>query len=210
VATAQLVADHIGRIGGVPASTIRTIARRLGEAGLLPRGGRGQPPQDLSARDCARLIIGIMRIADGIDGAAARVDQLVHEVERLRSQGKVSIAETDTAEALEAAVAVVKPGSFVEQVASLIKLLSADERTWLKEAVAAIGLTTGPNRLWGWVELGPGGELLQEGGPQFSGAFGARRVIFGRCDFDTSGLTREVRITSQALSEIAAAWAPRR
>jgi hypothetical protein len=129
VATAQLVADHIGRIGGVPASTIRTIARRLGEAGLLPRGGRGQPPQDLSARDCARLIIGIMRIADGIDGAAARVDQLVHQVERLRSQGKVSIAETDTAEALEAAVAVVKPGSFVEQVASLIKLLSADERT---------------------------------------------------------------------------------
>jgi hypothetical protein len=205
VATAQVIADEISRIGGIPASTIRTIARRLGEASLLPRGGRGKPPQDLSARDCARLIIGTMRIADGINGAAARVDQLVNDVERLRGQSKVAFAETDSVEALEAAVTVVEPGSFVEQVASLVKRLSADEKIRLKEAVAAIGLTTGAKGLWGWVELRDG-EIVWEAIPQLSQAFGPTRVLFGRRDFDYSGLIREVRITSEALCEIAAAW----
>ncbi len=206
MATAQVIADEISRIGGIPPSTVRTIARRLGEASLLPRGGRGKPPQELSARDCARLIVGTMRITDGIDGAAARMDQLVHDVERLRNQGKVSVAENDTGAALDAAVAVVEPGSFVEQLASLIKRLSTDEKTWLRQAVAAVGLTTGANRLWGWVELGPDGEILQEDGPQLSQTSGTIRVIFGRRDFDPRGLIREVRITSEALCEIAAAW----
>lgn len=204
MATSQAIADEISRIGGVPPSTIRTIARRLGEASLLPRGGRGKPPQELSARDCARLIIGTMRIADGIDGAAARVDQLVSEVERLRGRGKVSIAESDTSESLEAAVQVVGPGSFVDQVALLIRRFCTEEKTWLRQAVVAVGLTTGANRLWGWIELGPG-EILQEDGPQLSQASGSIRVIFGRHDFEHRGLTREVRITADALCEIATA-----
>ncbi len=206
MATAQLIADEISRIGGVPPSTIRTIARRLGEASLLPRGGRGKPPQELSARDCARLIIGTMRIADGINVAVARVDQLVHDVERLRCQGNLSAAETDSMQALNAPVVVVEPGSFVEQLASLIKRLSSAEKPRLRQVVAAVGLTTGPNRLWGWVELRPECEHLEGAAPHLTSASGSTRVIFGRRDFDYSGLTREVRITSEALCEIAAAW----
>jgi len=204
VATAQVIADEISRIGGIPPSTVRTIARRLGEASLLPRGGRGKPPQELSARDCARLIVGTMRIIDGIDGAAARVDQLVHDVESLRCQGKVSVAENDTV----TPIAVVEPGSFVGQLASLIKRLCTDEQTRLRQLVAAVGFTTGPNRLWGWVELRPPdwAFLHYEDGAQLRPAYGSTRVIFGKHDFDYSGLTREARITSEALCELAAAW----
>jgi hypothetical protein len=147
-----------------------------------------------------------MRIADGIHGAAARVDQLVHEVERLRCQGKLSVAENDSLEALDAPIAVVEPGSFIEQLASLIKRLSTDEKPRLRQVVGAVGLTTAPNRLWGWVELRPPWEQLEGDGPHVSRASGSTRVIFGRHDFDYSGLTREVRITSEALCEIAAAW----
>ena len=204
MATAQVIAAEMSRVGGIPTSTVRTIARRLGEAGLLPRGGRGKAPQELSARDCARLIVGTMRIADGVNGAAARVDQLVHEVESLRCPGKVSVAETDTIEALNAPVAVVEPGSFIRQLESLIKRLSTDE-TRLRQVLAAVGLTTGTNRLWAWVELRPH-EHLEGAGPYLSDASGSTRVIFGSCDFDYSGMSREVRITSEALSEIAAAW----
>jgi hypothetical protein len=144
-----------------------------------------------------------MRIIDGIDGAAARVDQLVHDVESLRCQGKVSVAENNTV----TPIAVVQPGSFVGQLASLIKRLCTDEKTRLRQLVAAVGLTTGPNRLWGWVELRPPEWALlhYEDGAQLRPAYGSPRVIFGRHDFDYSGLTREVRITSEALTEIAAA-----
>ena len=202
MATAQGIADHISRIGGIPASTIRTIARRLGEASLLPRGGRGKPPQDLSARDCARLIVGTMRIADGINGAAARVDQLVNDVERLRGRGKVSLGtDFDTPE-----MPIVEPGSFVDQLASLIRRLLTDERALLTSGVSAVGLSSGPAGLWGWVELRGAGSPSFKDRPQVSQASGKIRVIFGPRDFDLRGLTREVRITSEALCEIAAAW----
>jgi hypothetical protein len=199
VATAQVIADEISRIGGIPSSTVRTIARRLGEASLLPRGGRGKPPQKLSARDCARLIIGTMRIADGINVAVARVDQLVHDVERLKCQGNVSTVEVPR-------IAVVEPGSFVGQLASLIKRLSTDEKTRLRQLVAAVGLTTGPDRLWGWLEFRRDWERLDVEGTELIPSYGSSRVIFGRGHFDNSGLTREIRITSEALCEIAAAW----
>ncbi len=202
MATAQVIADEISRIGGIPPSTVRTIARRLGEASLLPRGGRGKPPQELSARDCARLIVGTMRIVDGIDGAAARVDQLVNDVERLRGRGKVSLGtgDFDIPE-----MSIVEPGSFVDQLASLIRRLCTDEKALLTSGVSAVGLTSGSPGLWGWVELRGHGVPSFEDGPQLSQASGKIRVIFGRRDFDPRGLTREVRITSEALGEIAAA-----
>lgn len=202
MATAQEIADEMSRIGGIPPSTVRTIARRLGEASLLPRGGRGKSPQELSARDCARLVVGTMRITDGIDGAAARVDKLVNDVERLRSPGKVSLGiDYDLPK-----VPIVEPGSFVDQLASLIRRLCTDEKALLTSGVSAVGLTSGLAGLWGWLELRGYGEPSFEDSPQLSQASGKIRVIFGRRDFDYRGLTREVRITSEALCEIAAAW----
>jgi hypothetical protein len=202
VATAQVIADEMSRIAGTPPSVTRTIARRLGEAGLLPRGGRGQPPQDLSARDCARLLLGTLRIADGIDGAAARVDQLVNEVERLKGRGKVSVGEDVHTQQMPIADA----GSFVDQLATMIERFCTDEQALLTSAVSAVGLTTGPNGLWGWVELRGHGEPFSKDGAQLSRASGKIRIIFGPRDFEQRGLVREVRITSEALGEIAAAW----
>jgi hypothetical protein len=146
MATVQLIENEISRLGGIPASTLRTIARRLGESGLLPRGGRGTRLQRLSALDRARVMIGVMRVADGISGTAARVDLQVSQVEKLQTQGEIAFATDDSGAALERAILVVSPGSFLRQLESLIRRLGTDEMSQLVAVVAAVGLTAGANR----------------------------------------------------------------
>jgi hypothetical protein len=202
MATVQLIENEISRLGGIPASTLRTIARRLGESGLLPRGGRGTRLQRLSALDCARLIIGVMRVADGISGTAARVDLQVSEVEKLQTQGKTAFASDDSLAAVESAILVVSPGSFLRQVESLIRRLGTDEKARLLGVVAAVGLTTGANRTWGWVEPRSGVEFVHEIVSRLDHESGTR-IVFADGDVECSGFTREVRMTSEALCEIA-------
>jgi len=203
MATAQLLTDKISRISGIPASILRTTARRLGEAGLIPRGGRGKAPQDLGPRDCAHLIVGAMRVADGILGAAAKVDHQVREVEQLRSKGQI---EFETDEGMSSFIS--EPGSFIDQIESLIECFSTQGTSELITAVAAVGLTTGANGFWGWVELRCSSEENNADADRVDDNSGVPRVIFANGKVDRSGLTREVRITSEALSEIASLCRP--
>jgi hypothetical protein len=203
MATLQTIAKEISRMAGIPDSTLRTVARRLGESGLLPRGGPGTKPHNATALDCTRMIIGAMSVADGISGTVARVDRQVSEVERLETTAKIHFASGDTAAAIEEAILVVSPGSFARQLESLIRRLGTDEKTQLLEVVAAVGLTMGANRTWGWVERRSGVELVHEGDLRLHHESGVSRIVFADGDIDCSGFTREVRMTSEALCKIA-------
>jgi hypothetical protein len=201
MATMPLIAKELGRISGIPASTLGTIARRLGESGLLPRGGRGSRLHQLTEQDCARLIIGAMKVAD-LAGSAARIDLQVSQVEGLQTPGEVYFAAGDSSAALKAAIPVVRPGSFLRQLESLIQRLGTDEKPQLLGLVAAVGLTTGANRTWGWVEPRSGVEFVHGVNVRLYYVSGVTRIAFGE-HIDSSDFTREVRMTSEALAEIA-------
>jgi hypothetical protein len=194
MATLQSIANEISRISGIPDSTLRTIARRLGEAGQVPRGSRGKALQHLGPRDCAHLIVGAMRVSDGILGAAARVDHQVREVEQLRSQGQIEVEASDGS-----LLFTSERGSFIDQLGSMI----TQEPSQLLAAVAAVGLTTGANGVWGWVELRCRSDENKADPDRVDNSSGVPRVIFANGKVDRSGLTREVRMTSEALCEIA-------
>jgi hypothetical protein len=190
-------------MGGIPGSTVRTVARRLGESGLIPRGGPGTKPHSATPLDCARMIIGAMSIADGISSTVARVDQQVSRVERLETAAKIRFATDDTCAALEEAILVISPGSFLRQLESLIRRLGTDEKSRLLGVVAAVGLTTEANRTWGWVEPHTGVELFHEVVSRLHHSSGVSRIVFSNGDVECSGFTREVRMTSEALCKIA-------
>jgi hypothetical protein len=190
-------------MGGIPGSTLRTVARRLGESGLIPRGGPGTKPHSATPLDCARMIIGAMSIADGISSTVARVDQQVSRVERLETAAKIRFATDDTCAALEEAILVISPGSFLRQLESLIRRLGTDEKSRLLGVVAAVGLTTEANRTWGWVEPHTGVELFHEVVSRLHHSSCVSRIVFSDGDVECSGFTREVRMTSEALCKIA-------
>jgi hypothetical protein len=142
-----------------------------------------------------------MRVADGILGTAARVDFQVREVEQLRSQGQIEFEDNDGRLSF-----VSDPGSFIDQLTSLIARFATQETSQVIAAVAAVGLTTGANGVWGWVELRCRKEQNKADPDRVDSTSGVPRVIFGKVD--RSGLTREVRITSEALCEIASLCRP--
>ena len=78
MAIAPHIARQVSDIAGIPQSTVETIPRRLGEAGLVPRGTRGRRPSDIRAEDLARILIAVLSVADGIEGSAARCGQAVN------------------------------------------------------------------------------------------------------------------------------------
>lgn len=200
MATVSSLIDRVSRLSGIPPSSLRTTARRLGESGLIPRGGRGESLQALSTYDCARFIVASMRVALG--GATVRADQHVREAERLQSKGDIQICADDGSIAF-----INAPGSLVRQLESLITELATQEKTKLLEVVAAIGLTIGARGFWGWVELRRPSENEADT-HVVDVASGLPRIIFAEGKVDRSGLICEVRITSEALSEIADMYRP--
>jgi hypothetical protein len=154
------------------------------------------------------MIIGAMSIADGISSTVARVDQQVSRVERLETAAKIRFATDDTCAALEVAILVISPGSFLRQLESLIRRLGTDEKTQLLGVVAAVGLTTGANRTWAWVEPRSGVEFLHESVSRLHHASGVSRIVFSDGDIECTGFTRDVRMTSEALGEIASLCCP--
>jgi hypothetical protein len=66
------VCQTISEVASVPRRTVDHLARRLGEAELLPRGPRGRNAPHFEGIHIARLLVGVMTIANGIDYTSAR------------------------------------------------------------------------------------------------------------------------------------------
>ena len=74
MANAIKVSREIADATGVALPTVENIARRLGEGGWLPRGGRGRHAAQLGPNDIATLLVGVMAIAgDALETPASHV-----------------------------------------------------------------------------------------------------------------------------------------
>ncbi len=204
--TVPEMAKAVSEVTGFPQSTVETTVRRLGEAGLVPRGTRGRRPPDVSSENLARMLIALMSVADVIDGSAARVVQAVELISRLECGGSLKMALSDSFYDLEHPTLVVRRGSFLDQVTHLLeRCADPDTASTLKSLVGSVGLTFGKAGALGWLELGGAEAEFPEGQIQYMPFIGnVRRVIFGSADPETlSGMTREARLSIDALTELA-------
>jgi hypothetical protein len=82
------VCQTISAAAGVPLRLVEYLARRLGEAGQLPRGPRGRHAPHFEAIHIARLLAAVMVVADGIDFTGASIALAMTRIEAL-SQGLI-------------------------------------------------------------------------------------------------------------------------
>jgi hypothetical protein len=71
------IREEIGEGTGVPISTINLIDRKLSEADLVPRGGRGPNASNYDTRHAWNVCLGTMIVADGISSTVARIAKSV-------------------------------------------------------------------------------------------------------------------------------------
>src|SRR4051795_286103 len=83
MATVATVCQVMSEETSVPRGTIDHLARRLGEAELLPRGPRGRHAPQFEDIHEARLLVGVIAIANGIDYTSASVARAVKRIEEL-------------------------------------------------------------------------------------------------------------------------------
>ena len=188
---------------GVPGSTVETITRRLGEAGAISRGTRGRKAADASSDDLARILIGVMSIADGIYGTSARVVQAVEQVGNLSCPGAHEVSIVDNAEGLGSA----RDGTFLNELTTLIEWCAdSDDALVVLRVVRAVGLTFKGETTHGWTELTAEAELDLD---KVADAYvrspgGGLRLIFGSdVEGMMPGMTREVRVSIDSLIELA-------
>jgi hypothetical protein len=191
------VCQTISEVAGVPRRTVDHLARRLGEAELLPRGPRGRNAPHFEDSHIARLLVGVMTIANGIDYTSARIALSVKRIEELSQGGEARFdiytdGDLDDPQS-KIMMMVVPAGSFIEVVAFCIR--------WTRFGVSkggpsAIGLTFGGGSVYGWVEA----DLGKTGVNHVSDI---RRVDFGVTeDVLKSGMKQEVRVELWALSRL--------
>lgn len=203
--TAPDIATAVSECAVLPASLVSNIVRRLGEGGSIPRADRGRRPPDIRSEDLARILIGVLSVADGIEGSVARVVQAVREIRGLECRGTLNWAHDDSVEEFKNAMLVVPGGSFLDQITYLIDHCSdSNTAPIFEQVVLAIGLSRSEARTLGWVEVTGDGEVIQGGAIHCTTAIGGRRVFFGDVD-PTSfrGLIREARLSIAALGELA-------
>jgi hypothetical protein len=189
------VCQTISEVAGVPRRTVDHLARRLGEAELLPRGPRGRNAPHFEGIHIARLLVGVMTIANGIDYTSARIALSVKRIEELSQGGEArfDIYTDGDLDDPQSKMMMVPAGSFIEMVASCIR--------WTRFGVSkggpsAIGLTFGGGNVYGWVES----DLGKTGVNHVSDI---RRVDFGVTeDVLKSGMKQEVRVELWALSRL--------
>ena len=125
----------------LPARRLVHVARRLGEADLLPRAGRGASPPPVDSADAVRLLMAAMSLGDGIDGTAARIVQAVQGTGRL--QGEVlRVGEAGAAGGRRLAPA----GSFPQ---ALVAIVDGSRRNDTAEPGGAE--REGPDKAVAWV-----------------------------------------------------------
>jgi hypothetical protein len=189
------VCQTISEVASVPRRTVDHLARRLGEAELLPRGPRGRNAPHFEGIHIARLLVGVMTIANGIDYTSARIALAVKRIEELSQGGEArfDIYTDGDLDDSQSKMMVVPAGSFIEVVASFIRWTRFGAS---KDGPSAIGLTFGGGNVYGWVES----DLGKTGVNHVSNI---RRVDFGVTeDVLKSGMKQEVRVEFWALSRL--------
>jgi hypothetical protein len=194
------VCQTISAVTGVPKATVDHLARRLGEAELLPRGPRGRNAPHFEAIHIARVLVGVMAIANGLDYTSARVAAAVKRIEALSQGGEARVdvyADGDLSDLSDpkTRLTFVPGGSFVETIAFLIRWTrfptDKDNFGYGDQRISAIGLTFGGGTVYGWIEFG-----LRATGRVSD----VRRVSFGLMgNVLAAGLKQEVRVECDAL-----------
>jgi hypothetical protein len=189
MATVAAVCQVISEGTGVSRGAVDHLARRLGEAELLPRGPRGRHAPHFGDIHEARLLVGVMAIANGIDYTSASVVQAVKRIEELSQGGeaRVDVYVDGDLEDPQSEIVLAPAGSFVEHVAFLIRL-TRNPISKNDYPATAIGLTFGSGKVYGWMECRVKGR-----GQNRRFDFGLMSAVF------KSGMKIEVRIEADVL-----------
>jgi len=205
--TATQISEIICGIAGVSQITVETVARRLGEEGQIPRGTRGRAPVELDIDDVARIIVGVMTVGDGFGGTTTGVPQAVSKIERQRSKGTLDVIRKGRKKDSEITYPLVVPGSFVDQVANILRQCKDPKRAAnLIPLINGIGLIFSGDRTVGWLETSGKGKPRIEGDLNLLNL--PRRgssVLFGDVDLSLGMMTREVCLKVEKIAEIASA-----
>jgi hypothetical protein len=195
MATVPKVCQTISEETGVPRRAVDHLARRLGEAELLPRGPRGRNAPHFNEIHEARLLVGVMAIAaNGIDYTSASVVRAVKRIEELSQGGepRVDVYADKDLDDPQCAIVLVPAGSFVDHVAFLIrqtrKPISRDDYS-----TTAIGLTFGGGNVYGWFEYGKKARDLNRHSDIQRFNFGLMSAVL------KSGMKQEVRVEADVL-----------
>src|SRR4051812_4505904 len=196
------ISQNISEVTKVPLGTVKHIARRLGEDELLPRGPRGPNAPDFGDIHIARLLVGVMTIANGIDHTGANIARAVKRIEDLSKGGvpRVEIhVDGDPDDPMVKSV-LIPTGSFVETVAYFIRLtqnpVGLDRINRRIGRLLAIGLTFGGGAVYGWIEFASGATNLNH-------VSDVRRINYGIMgDVLASGMTQDVRVGFDALRRL--------
>src|SRR3954454_6194573 len=117
------VCQVISETLNVPRGTVDHLARRLGEAGLLPRGPRGRNAPHFDATHIAHLLVGVMAAAEGIYHTSASVVPAVKRIEELSQGGeaRVDVYADGDLDDPRSSITMVPAGSFIEMIAFRIR-----------------------------------------------------------------------------------------
>ncbi len=201
MANAIKVSREIADATGVALPTVENIARRLGEGGWLPRGGRGRHAAQFGPTDIATLLVGVMAIAgDALETPASHVRAAVERISELSIGGPLTIdTYFDDAGRRE----TVPGGAFIANVASFIEwpelridqvpMPLDDNHAPTVGRILALGLQFGGGTVVGWIETAPD--------PSANNV--ARRTYFGMArEVTSAGMVREVRVSVDVLDRL--------
>jgi hypothetical protein len=189
------VCQTISAAAGIPLRLVEYLARRLGEAGQLPRGPRGRHAPHFEDIHIARLLLAVMVVADGIDFTGASVLLAMTRIEALSQGGeaRVDVYTDGDLDDPQSKIVLVPAGSFVEVVAHRIRWTRSEVG---KGVPSAIGLTFVRGSVYGWVEFNLGETGVNR-------VADIRRVNFGDTeDLLKSGMKQEVRVERDVLSRL--------
>jgi DNA-binding transcriptional ArsR family regulator len=201
------VCRTISEATGVPRRTVDHLARRLGEAGLLPRGPRGRNAPQFDSIHMARLLVGVMAVANGIDYTAASVVQAVRRIEGLRQEGEIEsgLYADCNLDDPETELQFVPAGSFIGTVAHRMRWIQIGaskggvptiEMTYGNGGVSAVGLTFGNGDVYGWIEF-------DQGGTGMDCLSNPQRITFGHMSAVlAAGMKQNVRVEVGVLSRL--------
>lgn len=206
MATAKKIAEMIIAEAGIPASSIKSITRRLNEDGLMERGSRGHPVQNISALDCANLLLGALALSDNYGTVSNRIGVRVREVGSLFISDAPKVMYQDDS---KTAIVIANQETFADALSGLlVKAADQNFAPRLSRLIQRVGVTFRGNGVGAWIEFTPDAEyyqLLSTKGQgcevKFVPGYSGFRLSVSRGEH--TALEREASLTWQSIHRIA-------